>query len=253
MMEVALAGWSLVRRFKAEENPLLLLDFPRVAVEEFGISVVELNNVFMASHEPDYLEELNQAAKRYGVKMIGMAVDGTGDLSQVDESARKQAVANAKAYFPIAKALGLGFFRVNTGGQANGPEEMVQACINSYRELAEEGAKTGIRITIENHGGLSTDPDVVVRIMEEVGTPWIGTLPDFGNYPDEIRYEGIAKMAPYAAACHAKFREFDENGEDPRIDAKRLLGIMRDTGFDGYVCIEIPDVLKAKALLEKYI
>ena len=60
-------------------------------------------------------------------------------------------------------------------------------------------------------------------------------------------------MAPYAAACHAKFREFDENGEDPTIDANRLLGIMRDTGFDGYVCIEIPDVLKAKALLEKYI
>lgn len=252
-MKIALAGWSLVRRFKAEENPLLLLDFPRVAVEEFGINVVELNNVFMASHEQDYLEELIRAAKKYGVEMIGMAVDGTGDLSQLDESARKEAVENAKVYFPIAKTLGLGYFRVNTGGQANGPEEMVQACINSYRELAEEGARTGIRITIENHGGLSADPDVVVRIMEEVGTPWIGTVPDFGNYPDEIRYEGIAKMAPYAAAAHAKFREFDEHGEDPKISAKRLLDIMREAKFDGYVCIEIPDVLKAKALLEKYI
>jgi len=252
-VKVALAGWSLVRRFKAEENPLLLLDFPRVAVEEFGINVVELNNVFMASHEPDYLEELIQAAKKYNVKMIGMAVDGTGDLSQVDESARREAVENAKVYFPIAKTLGLGFFRVNTGGEANGPEEMVQACIKSYRELAAEGAKTGIKITIENHGGLSTDPDVVVRIMEEVGPPWIGTLPDFGNYPDEIRYEGIAKMMPYAAAVHAKFREFDENGEDPTIDAKRLVGIMKQGGFDGYICVEIPRVLEAKALLEKYI
>jgi len=252
-MKVALAGWSLVRRFKAEENPLLLLDFPRVAVEEFGINVIELNNVFMASHEPDYLEELIQAAKKHNVTMIGMAVDGTGDLSQTDESARKEAVENAKVYFPIAKTLGLGFFRVNTGGQANGPEEMVQACIKSYGELAAEGEKFGVKITIENHGGLSADPDVVVRIMEEVGTPWIGTLPDFGNYPDEIRYEGIAKMAPYAAAAHAKFREFDENGEDPTIDAERLVDIMRQTGFDGYICIEIPDVLKAKALLEKYI
>ena len=132
-MKVALAGWSLVRRFKAEENPLLLLDFPRVAVEEFGINVVELNNVFMASHEPDYLEELIQAAKKYNVEMIGMAVDGTGDLSQTDESARKEAVANAKVNFQIAKTLGLGFFRVNTGGQANGSEEMVQACIMRQR------------------------------------------------------------------------------------------------------------------------
>jgi len=252
-MKVALAGWSLVRRFKAEENPLLLLDFPRVAVEEFGIHVVELNNVFMASHEQEYLEEIIQAAEKYDVEMIGMAVDGTGDLSQLDEAARKQAVANAKAYFPISKTLGLDYFRVNTGGSADGPEDMIQAAINSYRELAEEGAKTGIKITIENHGGLSTNPDVVVRIMEEVGTPWIGTLPDFGNYPDEIRYEGIAKMAPYAAAAHAKFREFDENGEDPTIDAKRLVNIMRDAGFDGYICVEVPRVLESKALLEKYI
>ena len=252
-MNIALAGWSVVRRFKAEKDPLLLLDYPRVAVEEFGINVIELNNVFMASHEPDYLEELIQVAEKYDVEMIGMAVDGTGDLSQVDESARKKAVENAKVYFPIAKALGLGYFRVNTGGQADGPEEMVQACINSYRELAEEGAKTGVKITIENHGGLSTNPDVVVRIMEEVGTPWIGTLPDFGNYPDEIRYEGIGKMMPYAEAVHAKFQGFDERGEDRKIDAKRLVDMMRQAGFDGYICIEIPDVLKAKALLERYI
>lgn len=240
-------------RFRDEEKPLLLLDFPRVAKEEFGIDVIEINNVFMAPHEPDYLEKLVEAADSQGVKMIGMAVDGTGDLSQLDEDGRKQAVANAKAYFPISKALGLGYFRVNTGGDVNGPEEMIQACIRSYRELAAEGEKTGVKITIENHGGLSGNPDITVRIMEEVGTPWIGTLPDWGNFPDEIRYEGIAKMAPYAVAAHVKFRSFNEQGEDPNIDAKRLAGIMRDAGFDGYICIEILDVLKAKALLEKYI
>jgi len=252
-MKVALAGWSLVSRFRDKENPLLLLDFPRVAKEEFGIDVIEINNVFMESHEPDYLKKLVKAADNCDVKMIGMSVDGTGNLSQLDEGGRKQAVANAKAYFPISKALGLGYFRVNTGGDVNGPEEMIQACIRSYRELAEEAEKTGVKITIENHGGLSGNPDIIVRIMEAVGTPWIGTLPDWGNYPDEIRYEGIAKMAPYAAAAHVKFRSFNEQGEDTTIDAKRLAGIMRDAGFDGYLCIEILDVLKAKALLEKYI
>jgi len=140
-MKVALAGWSLVSRFRDKENPLLLLDFPRVAKEEFGIDVIEINNVFMESHEPDYLEKLVKAAE----------------------------------------------------------------------------------------------------------------LPDWGNFPDEIRYEGIAKMAPYAVAAHVKFRSFNEQGEDPNIDAKRLAGIMRDAGFDGYICIEILDILKAKALLEKYI
>lgn len=259
MMKLALAGWSIVRRFRRQDNPLILLDYPKVAKEEFGINVVELNNVFMASHDQAYLKQLCKVAADAGVKMIGMAVDGTGDLSLLDENQRKIAVKNAMEYFDISEALGLSYFRVNTGGQA-GSEDMLKRCIESFRELAEEGKHRNIKVVIENHGGLSTDPNAIVKIMKEVGLDSIGTLPDFGNFPEEVRYEGIEKIAPYAVAFHAKFTEFSSEGEDVRTDAKQMIDIIKRSGFDGYLCIEFggksddhEGVLKSKALLERYI
>lgn len=256
-MKIGLAGWAIVHRFKAEENPLQLLDYFRVAKEEFGIDAVELNNVFMASHDDAYLQQIVDAAKAAGVTMLGVAVDGTGDLSLTDEAQRKKSVANAMEYFDIAEKLALQYFRVNTGGKPDGGEDAIQACIRSFRELGEEGERRGIAIATENHGGLSYDPDVMVRIIEEVGLPSVRTLPDFGNFPDEIRYEAIEKIMPYAIAVHAKWHRRDGT----RFDIPRLMDIVKRSGFDGYVFIEDSGkrfgkedregILELKAELEK--
>ena len=233
-MEIGLAGWAIVHRFKDEDNPLPLLDYFKVAKEEMGIDTVELNNVFMASHDDEYLQQIVDTANAAGVKMLGMAVDGTGDLSLTDEEKRKESVANAMVYFDIAEKLGLQYFRVNTGGTPEGGEDTIQACIKSFRELGEEGQKRGIAIATENHGGISYDPDIMVRILEEVGLPSVRALPDFGNFPEEIRYEGIAKIMPYAIAVHAKWHLQDGT----RFDIPRLVEIVKKSGFDGYICIE---------------
>jgi len=233
-VKVALAGWAIVHRFKDADNPLKLLDYFRVAKEEMGIDTVELNNVFMESHDDEYLQKIVDAAKAAGVTMLGMAVDGTGDLSLTDEEKRKQSVANAMEYFDIAKKLGLQYFRVNTGGKPEGGEDAIQACIRSFRELGEEGQRRGIALATENHGGLSYNPDVMVRIVKETGLPSVCTLPDFGNFPDEIRYEGIEKIMPYAIAVHAKWHRQDGT----RFDIPRLVEIVKRSGFDGYICIE---------------
>ena len=233
-MKIGLAGWAIVHRFKDEANPLQLLDYFRVAKEEMGIDTVELNNVFMASHDDAYLQQIVDAANEAGVEMIGMAVDGTGDLSLTDEEQRKHSVANAMEYFDISEKLGLQYFRVNTGGKPDGGEDSIQACIRSFRELGEEGQRRGIAIATENHGGLSYNPDVMVRIVKETGLPSVRTLPDFGNFPEEIRYEGIEKIMPYAIAVHAKWHLQDGT----RFDIPRLMDIVKRSGFDGVVCIE---------------
>src|SRR5690554_6728055 len=92
-MKISLAGWSLVRRFRRAKDPLALLDFPRTAKEEFGIDAVELNNVFFASTDEEYLDRLVASADRHGVRMVGMAVDETEDLAALDDQARRRAVA----------------------------------------------------------------------------------------------------------------------------------------------------------------
>src|SRR5919202_2118016 len=81
---LSLAGWSLVRRFRSQENPLALLDFPRVARQEFGFDAIELNSPFFTSLDGDYLAELRGNAEREGVELLGIAVDHQGDLASLD-------------------------------------------------------------------------------------------------------------------------------------------------------------------------
>jgi len=234
-MEIGLAGWAIVRRFKDGSNPLQVIDYFSVVKDEFDLDRVELNNVFLASHEPDYLRQLCDAAAEAGVIMEGMAVDGTGDLSTLDAAAREQAVANAMEYFDIAEALGLAYFRVNTGGDPNGPREMLDACVDSFRQLAKEGERRGIRIATENHGGLSTDPEMMVRLVEAVGLPSMATLPDIGNFPEDDLAESIARIMPWACNVHVKWTRRDGDG---KRDVPALMKVVKASGFDGTLLIE---------------
>lgn len=234
-MKVAVSGWSLHRQFQA--GRLKLLDFPVKIREEFEIGGIELNSPFFDSLEDDYLKRLKERARENEMEVINIAVDNEGDLASLDEETRRQAVENHKKWIYIAKKVGSPSFRANAGGYGGVSEDVIKACIKSFSELCQEAEVEGISVLIENHGGISGDPDVIVRIMQEVGKG-IGTCPDFGNFPDDIRYEGLEKMSKYARVVHAKFYEFDENGEDPRIDASRCVGILRKAGFDEWLSVE---------------
>ena len=84
-MEISLAGWSINRRFRSEDDPLALLDFPKVASEEFGINLIELNSPFFVYDDSDdqatssisdqYISDLKQRADDQGVGCLNIAVD----------------------------------------------------------------------------------------------------------------------------------------------------------------------------------
>lgn len=276
---LSLAGWSIHRRFQRDENPLALTQFPAVAREEFGFDAVELNNLFFASTDDTYLRELAGAARRARVTFTGIAVDGTGDPSALDERRRREAVRSALPWFEISKKLGIPMLRINTGG--NGAEKdprAIDQCIRSMKELVKAAEETGVKLLIENHGGLSVNPLNMVRIVQEVDHPMFGVLPDFGNFPDperprflswlqeeaggippeEVRYWGLKQLAPYALAVHVKVYSFNDAGEDQRIDVFRGVRILREAGYSGYWALEYggggddhEGVLKGKRLLER--
>lgn len=260
MAPISLAGWSLHRRFMEQsEGRLLLTDFARLSREEFGITALELNSPFFASLDDTYIAELRTIADGEGVTMLNIAIDGQGDLAAADAATRSEAVTAHARWFPVAAALGCNAMRANTGGHGTSDAEALPRCTESFGKLAELGKAHGITIMIENHGGLSANPDNVVRVMEDVKDN-IGTLPDFGNVTPDIRYEAMEKLAPYAAAVHAKTHEFGEDGEDVNIDIGRCVRIMKDAGYDGPFGIEFEGsgsdhegVLKTKALLERYL
>lgn len=243
-MQLSLAGWSLQSLFRAKSDPLKLVDFPRFTRDTFGIEAVELNNIFFESTRPPYLDQLRTAAEAAGVKLLNIAVDEHGELAGIDQVGRSIALANYSRWIPVAKYLGIPAIRANSGG-INAPhqEAAEQCCIDSFRRLCDVGRTHGVKILIENHWGLSFDPDFIVRLVRAVrlthGDDAIGVLADFGNWPDSIdRYDALRQILPYTVATHAKVNDIDEFLNHPRFDHRRCVQLCRNAGFEGHLGIE---------------
>jgi len=110
--------------------------------------------------------------------------------------------------------------------------------IRSYTELSNYAQELNLKLLLENHGGLSSDPENILRIVESVNHSSFGLCADFGNFEEAMRYDGLRKMAPYTWMVHAKTYDFDEKGEVPQFDFSRCLAIFRDSGFDGFISVE---------------
>ncbi len=265
--KISLAEWSLHKRLFADRSKTadMNLDFPKMASEEFGIKGVEFVNQFFKDKAGDdgYLRDLKKRADDQGVTCVLIMIDGEGDLSEPDKTKRNQAVANHKKWVDAALALGCHAIRVNTGNHysASNVESVAEGC----GALADYGARQKIHVICENHGGPSSDPDSLLAVIKKVGNPGFGTLPDFGNFPNKDHvysidvYEAIARMMPHAKGVSAKSYDFDDKGKEAHLDFARIMKIVTDAGYHGWVGVEYegsklpePDGIKAtKALLEK--
>ena len=247
-MKLSLCGWSLNRLFRREASPLTLLDFPALARDEFAITALELNNIYFESTEPAYVDRLRAAIDAVGAIALNIAVDEPGDLSSDDEAARLATVDRYARWLPVARTLGCGVIRANSGGRdARDRERAIANCTDSFRRLCEIGHAHGVALMIENHWGISSDPEVMVRVVNDVcdthGADAMHTLVDWGNWPDDVdRYAAIERTMPLAIAVHAKVNDIDAELNHPRFDHARCLSIARDAGYDGYLGIEYEGV-----------
>ncbi len=160
---------------------------------------------------------------------------------------------------PVVNPSGVGCFQ-GLGRLAG----QMQRAADGLAQLTEYGAKNGLNIIVENHGGLSSNGEWLAAVIKKVNNPRCGTLPDFGNFnlgmgKQYDRYKGVAEMMPFAKGVSAKSHDFDDKGEETHTDYHRMLKIVLDAGYHGYVGIEYeggklsePDGIRAtKKLLEK--
>ena len=240
--KISLAEWSLHKAPSKKE--IDNLDFPKIAREEYGIDGVEFVNQFFKdkAHDSAYLKELKKRADDLGVTCVLIMIDGEGDLSTSDKAEAKKAVENHKKWVDAAAALGCHAIRVNTGSHYSPTD--VKAAAEACAELADYGGKNGIYVICENHGGPSSNPDALLALIKAVDKPTFGTLPDFGNFPKKDGkytidvYDAIARMMPYAKGVSAKSYDFDESGKETNLDFARIMKIVTDAGYHGFVGIE---------------
>jgi L-ribulose-5-phosphate 3-epimerase len=255
---ISLAEWSLHETLFA--GKLDNLEFPRAAKQQFGIDAVEYVNQFFKekARDADYLAELATRATDEGVTNVLIMCDGLGNLGDPDEKARTQAIENHFPWVEAAKRLGCHAIRVNAASKGEF-EEQQKLAADGLSRLAEYAAQMQMNVIVENHGGLSSNGGWLAGVMKLVDRPNCGTLPDFGNFHDYDRYRGVEELMPFAKGVSAKSHEFDAEGNEVRTDYRRMMKIVLDADYSGWVGIEyegkaLPEaegILATKKLLER--
>lgn len=222
--------------FKGE---LKQIDMPALCRNEFGISGLELVNSFFPSPQYTYCQDLLKRAADHDVKILLIMCDCEGDLAHADPQQRKLAVRNHRKWLDIAAVLGCHSIRCNTGNAEPGDQEAIKRCADSFAQLCELARPDKINVIIENHWGLSSDPDSLLAVIRKVNDPLLGTLPDFGNFPPTVnRYDAVRKMMPHAKAVSAKCYDFDDDGNETTIDYGQMLRHVLAANYSGWVGIE---------------
>jgi sugar phosphate isomerase/epimerase len=262
--KLSLAEWSFHRALQA--NEMTNLDFP-VITRELGLEGVEYVNQFFMDKAKDekYLAELKKITKNEGVANVLIMCDSEGMVGHPEKEERIKTVDNHKKWIDAAAYLGCHSIRVNAGSRGT-YEEQQKLAADGLRMLCEYGDTKKINVLVENHGGLSSNGEWLAGVMEMVDHKRVGTLPDFGNFiinrqtgEEFDRYRGVKLLMPYAKGVSAKSHAFDENGNETKSDYYKLMQIVIDSGYNGFVGIEyegseLPEkegILATKKLLLK--
>lgn len=230
-------SYSLRDEFRAKRLDLLkVAEFHKTTL---GIRGVSLNDMFFASWEESYLRQIVESFKANERVVTCLIMEG--NLAAPDPEDRKRQIAGNLSKLKAAGVLGAPVVRMNLGAVGPGEDnakEGVDRCIAAFKELLPVAQDFGIRITIENHGGVSGTVDSILAVIRGTDPRWVGSLLDFGNPPVGHNPEVFAKLAPFAYHSHAKLAAFKPDGEATNSDYGALLRILKEVKYPGAVSVE---------------
>jgi L-ribulose-5-phosphate 3-epimerase len=249
MDDISLAQWALVEEMRA--GKWKTLDFPRVAREDFNLNGIEFVNTLFEVPTEGYLKQLKGAAAMHGVTMVLIMVDDEGDGAASTPEGRKEFPIFHRKWVDIAHYLGCHAIRTNCRGTGvPNKEDALNWATESYQMLLEYARPAGINILIENHGGVSNDPDWMVQLMQKVNDPLFGTYPDWRE-PDPAfdNYAYLQKTLPYAKGMSYRNQPTEEQ-------TAKMIQLSKASGYRGWYGIESDgreEVKKGMAWLKKYL
>lgn len=232
---LCVSSWSFHTLFERPEpstgKRMEALDFPEMIADRYHVHNVEMVFPHLSSNEPSYLAEFKKRLAKAHSRLVNIPVDydelwEKPAISATNAAEREHAIGLYRKGIDVAAALGSPTARCDPG-TVNLDDPALT--IESYKTLVAYGKAKGVRIIVENHGGISRHPEVLVKILQASGA---GALPDVGNFPDEeTRARGLRLMYPLAAGVsHAKL-----NG---RLDLAKCLQIAKEAGYRGVFSVE---------------
>ncbi|MCC6483241.1 MAG: sugar phosphate isomerase/epimerase [Armatimonadetes bacterium] len=252
-LRLSCAAYSFRYQLQGQDSahPMTMLEFISNCAK-WGCDAVELTSYYFDDPPTDaYVLSLKKAAFLHGLDVSGMPI-GTNYCS-ADPAERAAQIAHTKKWIDRAALLGAPCIRVFAGGDAKGNiEEQRKWCVDALNECLEAAGKVGIYLAMENHGGIVAGPDELLTLVKMVDSEWFGVNLDTGNFHTDDPYRDVARVAPYAVVAQVK-TEVVQGGKRQDADLGRMMKILRDSGYHGYVALEYEAAAPALEAVPKHL
>lgn len=236
---ISLAAWSFSGSFF--QGKWKLLELPGILRDKLGITALEHVNQFFENPTLAYLGRLKKACAGAGVQSTILMVDNEGATASPDAAERKRAAIAHRKWFDVGHELGCYAVRCNVYGGApdwKSDRDLVSRAAETMHMMLDYAKESGLDLIVENHGGASSDPDVLVALVKKVNHPKFGLLCDLGNWnKGDDRYANSRKILPYAKGLSVK-GTWGPNA-DPAFDAEKLVKVALDFGYIGWWGLEV--------------
>lgn len=174
---------------------------------------------------------------------LGLEICGTGvrnDFTHADHAKRRESVQLVKSWTDVAQKLGGQTIRIFSGTQAPRGytrKQIFDWVVNDVRECVEYGKERGIVVALQNHDDFIKTADDTIEVMEAIRSPWSGLMLDIGSFRTGDPYDEIARTIKYAVTWQIKEKVYFQ-GKEVDVDADRLMTLIRNSGFRGYLPLE---------------
>jgi sugar phosphate isomerase/epimerase len=242
---LSLAGYSfhrqMVRRGTPEQIAAAEMNLERFIgfCSDSGLSATELTGYyFPKTITSDYLLALRSLLHRQGLTVSATAIGN--DFCLPPGEARERQLSECREWIDHAAILGAPAIRIFAGQVPKGDSEdaAIERCAAAINECLQYAAAKGVFLALENHGGVTSTPAQMFRIIERVeNSDWFGVNFDSGNFQTEDPYGDLRKIAPWAVNAQIK-ASVTIGGRKQPADFGRMTGILRDAGYRGFVALE---------------
>ncbi|MBL8797325.1 MAG: sugar phosphate isomerase/epimerase [Planctomycetia bacterium] len=252
-LSIAAYSYRKYLDLKAKPQPTMTLeDFAEIAAG-LDLDAIEPTGYYFAETTPEYLARLKGKCTRLGLDISGSAVGNNFCIS--DPAKLKEQIAHVKKWTEHTSLLGGKALRVFAGNVEKGDtEEKARArCIEALQECCDHAAKFGVFMALENHGGIVTTADQLLSIVKAVKHDWFGVNLDTGNFHSADPYADLEKLVPYAVNVQIKTEIVRANKQKEDADLKRLIDMLKQGGYRGYVALEYEAAEEPKTAIPKHI
>ncbi|HMV46378.1 MAG TPA: sugar phosphate isomerase/epimerase family protein [Blastocatellia bacterium] len=233
-----------------------------------GFDGVEILHRQMENETPKYVNNLKRMAFSLGLDLFFLSIHQ--NFVSPDKAKRQEHIDHTKRCIDLAVRLGCPAIRLNSGRWGTIPDfqKMLDAggveqplpgytdddafkwCIECINECLPHTEAAGVVLALENHWGLTTKVDGLLKIYKGVNSPWLSINLDTGNFVGDP-YSQLEQLAPHAMVVQAKTYYGGGVYYTRELDYKRIAKILRNAGFKGYVSLEMEGKEDADAAVAK--